>query len=224
MGNSLVSGREVSAGGIMNGAPEGVMTNTLSTGGDQISGKWTNVRTGVTVYARQMIDNGNEALIVTDKGVIPMSEFVEFVQINEEEYVNNDVEPIKTDWGSVKLNNEDNELLSNLSNVNLSNTNLSNVNQPQLPSLDKPLTSVKSTPTISHQEMSVECTNYNIIDKLFSKFDNTISISVNLDWGAFPKDKIETLIEIFDVPKDDIIEYIIKKYLTIDNIKQSIQL
>ena len=117
MGN-LVSGREVSSGGVMDSPPQGVMGTEVGIGGDQISGKWINTQTGQVVYARQLIDNGGEAIVVTDAGPIPMSQFVQFVQMDETEYANPEAnKPLQTSFGEdLQLSEEDSKLLSNLNN------------------------------------------------------------------------------------------------------------
>lgn len=204
MGN-LVSGREVSADGVMESPPQGVIGMETSIGGDQISGKWINTQTGQIVYARQLIDNGGEAIVVTDIGPIPMSQFVQFVQMDEKEYVNKDAQPLQTSFGeNLQLSDEDNKLLAGLTKPT----------QPSLPSLDKPLSQQTSQQYQSSTiQVETESPNYKMIDKLFKKF-NTLKVKVDIDWNDFPKDKLETLIDIFDVPKNEIADYIIKNYLS----------
>lgn len=214
MGN-LVSGREVSPGGAFDSMPQGVMGMETGMGGDQISGQWTNPYTGQTVFARQMIDNGGEALIVTDQGVIPMSEFGQFVKMDENQPMVTSTPPptqnIQTNLGGLQMSDEDTKLLAGLNNPK----------PVKQPSLDKPLNQ-QSTKQHSKIEVETKSPNYDIIDKLFKKFGTDININVSIDWNEFPKDKLETLTDIFDVPKKEIAEYLIENFLNKENIMNKI--
>lgn len=219
MNNSIVSGRVVSEGGVTNNPPtQGVMGVETGLGGDQISGKWINPRTGQEVWAQRLIDDGNGALIVTDKGIIPMSEFSEFVQMGEETGVSGaPVQPIINDSSNM-MSSEDKAMISSI------NTNNPKPQKPQI-SLDEPLTSqinhIESNSYIN-TTVKTESANYKMIDKLFTKFDS-LDIKVDIDWGNFPKSQIESLIDIFDVPKKEIAEYIIKKYFNSESLTEKIE-
>lgn len=207
MGNSLVSGRVVSEGGVSSGPPQGVMGVETNLGGDQISGKWVNTRTGQEVWAQRMIDDGNGALVVTDKGVIPMSEFTEFVQMGDEQLGESpSVTPQITDNSNL-MSKEDLSLISQIS-----------TDPKKQYSLDTPIPKTFFTPTT----VTTESPNHAMIDKLFTKFDG-VKIKVEIDWGDFPKDKIETLTDIFDIPKSEISEYIVNKYFDNSSIAKEIE-
>lgn len=213
----LVSGREVSTGGTFNSMPQGVVGMEIGTGGDQITGQWSNPYTGQIVFARQMIDNGGEALIVTDQGVIPMTEFGQFVRIDENQpNVSSapqlQIPSVQTNIGGVEMSDEDAKLLTGLNNPKPYSKDL----------LNKPLNQ-QSTQQYSQIEVETKSTNYDIIDKLFKKFGTDININVSIDWNEFPKDKLETLTDIFDVPKKEIAEYLINKFLNKEKLSEQLE-
>lgn len=211
MGNSLVSGTVISEGGVSSGPPQGVMGVESGLGGDQISGKWINTRTGQEVWAQRMIDDGNCALVVTDKGIIPMTEFTEYVQVGEEEMgvITPNISQIHDTTNLVSK--EDMMMINQISSGTQRTHSL---DAPIIPEVFTQVNSPVITPT--------ESQNYAIIDKLFSKFDG-LNIKVEIDWGSFPKDKLETLTDIFDVPKSEIAEYIVAKYFNNESIAKEIE-
>lgn len=220
MMNGIVSGRVVSEGGVANNPPtQGVMGVETGLGGDQISGKWVNPRTGQEVWAQRLIDDGNGALIVTDKGIITMTDFSEFVQMGEETGASiAPAQPMINDNSNL-MSNEDKAMISGV------NMNKPKPQQPQF-SLDEPLTAqinhIDTSNSYVNTTVKTESANYKMIDKLFTKFDK-LDIKVDIDWGDFPKNQIESLVDIFDVPRKEIAEYIIKKYFNSESLAEKIE-
>lgn len=206
--NNDVSGREIQStdGQMM----QGVGGVEVSAGGDQISGKWFDPSTGLEVNVLRTIDDGNGLSIVTDKGVMSGQEFCRFIQM--------DANQSGVNMNSVSVNNQKPMELTGLSDKD--KQLLGQITNEVSFSLDKPIPQqqISNKNPISKP---VESTNYKMIDKLFNKFkDKSPIIDVKINWGDFPKEQIETLTDIFDVPKYEIADYMISKFLSKENIKE----
>ena len=58
-----------------------------NTGGDMISGKWTHRLTGETINVRSSVMEGDNMVIITDKGMIDMMDFSQhYIQVSDEVY------------------------------------------------------------------------------------------------------------------------------------------
>jgi hypothetical protein len=204
MGNNNIEvhGREVAEGGpSMN---SGMVGMEVAAGGDQISGKWINQFTGEVVNVRQFINDGDEGLVVTDKGTISLSEFTNYIQCDESttEMVAQSPQPSYYDS---MMSEEDRKLISG--------------EGPKNNFLDRPLTQK----TNSNIVIETKTPNEDAIDKLFKKFSDTLStISFQMYWGDFPKDVLDSLVSILDIPEEEIAQYIIKHILTENKLKEII--
>lgn len=204
-----VSGREIQStdGQII----QGVGGVEISAGGDQISGKWFDPSSGMEVNVLRTIDTGDGLSIVTDKGVLSGQQFSRFIQmdVNQSSAIMSIPNNVPQNINMDSLSDEDKMLINQASG------------QKRI-SLDHPIT---NQPQFIAQQQNIsqsnESTNYKIIDKLFKKFeDKSPEVKVNIQWGDFPKEQLSTLIDIFDVPKEEIAEYIVNKFLSSDNIKE----
>jgi hypothetical protein len=212
MGNNgiEVHGREVAEGGpSMN---PGMVGMEVAAGGDQISGKWINQFTGEVVNVRQFINDGDEGLVVTDKGTMSLSEFTNYIQCDESttKMVAQPTQPSSYDS---MMSEEDRKLISG--------------EGPKNNFLDKPLITQRPDLNAStiHSIINIETKtpNEDAIDKLFKKFSDTLStISFQMYWGDFPKDVLDSLVSILDIPEEEIAQYIIKHILTENKLKEII--
>ena len=187
--------------------------------GEDISGKWINTRTGQVVTARQIINDGDIAMVVTDAGLIPMNEFSNYVQMSDEEV--GKLSNANIQMNDNNITDEDKALIGSFGKEK----------QPEF-DLNKPLPSTKklATPEKSQVEelnkstiiVETESTNYKLINKVFTKFGSP-ELSISINWNDFPKEQLNNLVNIFDVPIDEIAEYIAKNLLNIENIKETIK-
>lgn len=203
-------------------------------GGPMISGKWLNKTTGTVVNVRDSIIDGDNMIIITDKGQIPMYEFSnDYIQASENIYdergniigkedvdlkdfqvitpkMIQDAEKAKQDFNDEFIN-----LDEFVNDDNIDNESITNI------VVDKP-NQIKECDIIERVEVKQVSKNYDIIDKVFNKIKSTPEISIDLKWEDFPKEQINTLINYLDVNINEIGEYITNKYINYDNINNII--
>lgn len=169
-----------------------------SDGSMGLSGKWINKRTGTVVNVINSVMDGEDMIIISDKGQISMSEFSQdYIQTSDEIYDESGQvigkEPVNMD--DFKQIKEWEESIN--SNINNSNTNNSqNIQQDNLNS------------------------NLQIIKKVFDKLTSYPTIKIDIEWDDFPKAQINTLVDYLDVSIDDISTYIVNNYADINSISK----
>lgn len=154
-----------------------------------LTGKWMNKRTGKAVNIRQTIQDGDNMIIISDQGQIPMEVFSrDYVQVSDDIYdesgkVVGHEEATNSDIGAI----EEYEKMYGV--------------DPLVP---------QTTPT------AAPINNEQIIKKVFDKLSSYPQIDVNIKWDNFPEAQINTLVEFLDVNIDDISAYIIKNYVNVE--------
>jgi hypothetical protein len=168
------------------------MPDSNGSGAMGITGHWLNKQTGKTINVRDSIIDGNNMLIITDNGQIPMDIFSrDYIQISDEVYnesgqvIGNSPAPIEDygqndDWAQIQ------EIMNGKSN------NSVETNKPNITS------------------------NEQIIKKVFDKLTSYPKIDVNIKWDDFPEAQIHTLVDFLEISVDDISKYIIKNYINIE--------
>ena len=154
-----------------------------------LTGKWMNKRTGKAVNIRQTIQDGDNMIIISDQGQIPMEVFSrDYVQVSDDIYdesgkVVGHEEATNSDIGAI----EEYEKMYGV--------------DPLIP---------QATPA------AAPINNEQIIKKVFDKLSSYPQIDVNIKWDNFPEAQINTLVEFLDVSIDDISAYIIKNYVNVE--------
>lgn len=154
-----------------------------------LTGKWMNKRTGKAVNIRQTIQDGDNMIIISDQGQIPMEVFSrDYVQVSDDIFdesgkVVGHEEATDSDIGAI----EEYEKMYGV--------------DPLVP---------QATPTVA------PINNEQIIKKVFDKLSSYPQIDVNIKWDNFPEAQINTLVEFLDVNIDDISAYIIKNYVNVE--------
>ena len=154
-----------------------------------LTGKWMNKRTGKAVNIRQTIQDGDNMIIISDQGQIPMEVFSrDYVQVSDDIYdesgkVVGHEEATNSDIGAI----EEYEKMYGVDPL-----------VPQAPPIAAPIN------------------NEQIIKKVFDKLSSYPQIDVNIKWDNFPEAQINTLVEFLDVNIDDISAYIIKNYVNVE--------
>ena len=159
-------------------------------GGIGISGRWLNKRTGQTINIRNSVMDGDNMIIITDKGQISMTEFSrDYIQASDDIY---DESGKVIGYAEVKPEDygENSDWLQIKEMMNTSH--MSNVNQPEKTSIN---------------------TNDQIIKKVFDKLTTYPKINVDIKWDDFPEAQMQTLVNFLDISIDDISKYIIKNYV-----------
>ena len=185
-----------------------------NTGGDMISGKWINKNDGSIISIRNTVMDGDNIILITDKGELDMNSFSKnYIQVSDETYDNNgnvvstndkfDISEITPNYNETGVNTFDNETFNKLTK-GIANTHHQNANSS------------------IHIETTNTSDNFKLIDKVFSKVKHEPSINIDISWIDFPNDKVQMLMDTFDVDKNEISEYIYNKYLNKDIIINSL--
>lgn len=175
---------------------------------EDIQGAWLDRRTGKTVMVRDMIMDGDQMVIMSSAGSIPPDIFSNyFVRMSEEDYGTAGIQPeLSGDAALAAIN-------SGLSaDEQITKTEVKTI------SLDKPLptnNTVKSseqekTPVVVEQPVSQ---NVNIIKKVFDKMEVEPEIAFSINIEEWPIKELKMLVNVLDVPFDEISDYIITQYL-----------
>ena len=165
-----------------------------------ISGKWFNKNTGNVVNVINNVIDGDDMIIVTDKGPINMKDFGEYIQMSEEVYDDN---------GQI-IGNEEinyNEMIIPPKQEVHINKNTQPSKNETIVNGNHPIENKK----IEHSEISTKENNNNhiIIGKFFDKIknkDELVQISINTN--ILPINDLQTIINYMDVPIEEISNYI----------------
>ena len=158
-----------------------------------ISGRWLNKRNGQIINIRNSVMDGDDMIIITDKGQISMTEFSrDYIQASDDIY-----DETGKIIGHEEVKHEDYaENPDWLQIQEMMNTpHMHNVNQPVKPAIN---------------------TNDQIIKKVFDKLTTYPKINVDIKWDDFPEAQMQTLVNFLDISIDDISKYIIKNYVNVE--------
>lgn len=158
-----------------------------------ISGRWLNKRNGQMINIRNSVMDGDNMIIITDKGQISMTEFSrDYIQASDDIY-----DETGKVIGHEEVKHEDyTENPDWLQIQEMMNTpHMHNVNQPKKPVIN---------------------TNDQIIKKVFDKLTTYPKINVDIKWDDFPEAQMQTLVNFLDISIDDISKYIIKNYVNVE--------
>ena len=208
------------------GPPESIQTG-------MVSGTWMNKLTGEVVNVRDSIIDGDNMLIITDKGHISMNEFSNnYIQASDTIYDKDgnaigtqklnigelgpmitpkmieDAKRAKEKFDSEFINV--NEFIEN--NVEEKIETIQNKKNEEVKEVKhKVKDDVKEK--IVERVVEEHSKDWYIIDKVFSKINIKPDITIDINWQDFPKTQINTLIDFLDININDISSYIIEKYI-----------
>lgn len=179
-----------------------------------ISGKWMNKNTGQIINVRDSVMDGDNMIIITNYGTIPMNEFANnYIQASDEIYDSSGKVISTTEMsfdeianlhnteikrGNVKLFNDDTTVINHIENESISEA--------------KPV----------NKKINDYDLNFTLIDKLFEKTNFNPNINIKISGDSLPKVEIKMLMDIYDINIDDISKYIIDKYINTENIIDAI--
>ena len=161
--------------------------------GMDIAGSWINKRTGQKVNVRQSVQDGDNMIIITDKGQISMEVFSrDYIQASDEIYDESgkviDSKPMEMD--------EDLSAIMDYENGN------------------NGMPAYTPTPVVNPNDQ--------IIKKVFDKLTSFPEVKVDIKWDDFPEAQINTLVNFLDVKIEDISKYIINNYVNSQALSESI--
>lgn len=152
-----------------------------------IEGIWMHRQTGQKIRINQTVQDGDNMIIITDKGQLPMEIFSrDYIQVSDDIYdgsgkVVGKAEPTSDDVAAIAEYEKEFGV------------------DPLVP-----------------QATSAPINNEQIIKKVFDKLTSVPKIEVDVKWDDFPEAQINTLVEFLDVKIEDISAYIIKKYVNVE--------
>lgn len=181
-------------------------------GGPMISGKWINRLTGNIINVRDSIINGDEMVLITDKGQVSMDDFSRnYVQastdiyddkgniIGQEEIDPNDIVMSSKQINNPKLKNAQ-QLGGDIQEDDMSQ--IMSVNNTEVNALTTPVVPVQTPKAQEPQSEKVK-----LIKTIFDKCSQP-EINLDIEWAAFPKNELEMLMNYFGVTQEEIAEYI----------------
>ena len=141
---------------------------------------WMHRQTGQKIRINQTVQDGDNMIIITDKGQLPMEIFSrDYIQVSDDIYdesgkVVGKAEPTNDDVAAIAEYEKEFGV------------------DPLVP-----------------QATSAPINNEQIIKKVFDKLTSVPKIEVDVKWDDFPEAQINTLVEFLDVKFEDISAYII---------------
>ena len=169
----------------------------------QISGTWMNKYTGDIVRVHNNIIDGDQMILITDKGQITMNEFSDnYIQASEDIY--NDQGQI-IDHAPVAID----EIKSS---------------QPSILDIPIGMTTSNYTQVIKENnteknKQTEEPESFKILDKFFNKIDSKENlITIDIDFNILPKEKLETIVDYMDISVEELSQYIAKKIVNTENL------
>ena len=158
-----------------------------------ISGRWLNKRNGQMINIRNSVMDGDNMIIITDKGQISMTEFSrDYIQASDDIY-----DETGKVIGHEEVKRED--YAENPDWLQIQET----INTPRMHNVNQPAKTVINT-------------NDQIIKKVFDKLTTYPKINVDIKWDDFPEAQMQTLVNFLDISIDDISKYIIKHYVNVE--------
>ena len=158
-----------------------------------ITGTWMNKRTGQKVNVRQSVQDGDNMIIITDRGQISMDVFSrDYIQASDEIY----------DESGKVIDNKPMEMDEDLGAI--MDYENGNAGMPV------------------YEPIPVVNPNDQIIKKVFDKLTSFPEVKVDIQWDDFPEAQINTLVNFLDVKVADISNYIINNYVNSQALSKSI--
>ena len=158
-----------------------------------ITGTWMNKRTGQKVNVRQSVQDGDNMIIITDRGQISMDVFSrDYIQASDEIY----------DESGKVIDNKPMEMDEDLGAI----MDYENCNAG--------MPAYESIPVVNPNDQ--------IIKKVFDKLTSFPKVKVDVQWDDFPEAQINTLVNFLDVKVADISNYIINNYVNSQALSESI--
>ena len=173
-------------------------------------GKYIHKSTGNVIHVRDCFQDGDNLVIMSDKGQLTMKQFSEYFQVEEGEdmYIPN----LQDLYGGQPQNK--NELLAKI-NQGLDPEDRIKVNNSEV-----------STTTITPSEGKIESKpinkNADLIKKVLDKFPVERTINFEIVEEEWPFKEFNMLVNVLDVPLKDICDYVIDNFLDKDHLSESL--
>ena len=190
-------------------------------------GKWTHKDSGHEIFVKDSVIDGDHMLIITNEGMIDMNEFQNYIQISDEEF--------NASSNGVQMTNNS-DIMSQINKGLDSNDRIEKVKPQQntkLKSEDKEIftrglgikvNKTTDTQLVDNNKSKKEINQkYKLIEKVFEKFPAQRTIKLDIIESEWPFKEFNMLVNILDVPIEDICKYIVEKYLNIETISNTMK-
>lgn len=209
-------------------------------GGFSITGNWMNKNNGQVIFVKDSVIDGDNMLIITNRGTIDMNTFSnDYIQVSEDVYDNNgNVIDKRTFDASEMIQYSSNQEQSRhvtpsmLRENNMTNNTVAEVSRNVIEKtpLENTFDDVElknSKVEVIREEPRTEVSyNEQLLEKLFTKKQldkDSIKLNIDINSDTFPKEELNMLKLIYDVTDEDIAKYIKNHILTDDVIIKSIE-
>lgn len=177
-------------------------------GGPQITGTWFNKKTGKTITVRDSFIGDSGMQIMTSTGeLIDMNDF-------SDNYIQSDG-VIYDDTGKPTGEKESIDYEALFKDINSDiNTAHSDTSYND--------TSYIDTPVENNGENKSNNLNFEIIKKMFSNFETSPSLIIDINWPNIPINELHNIMNLLDISIDDLSDYIFNNFCKTEDIKQGI--
>lgn len=185
-------------------------------GGPMIQGRWINRMNGNIVNVRDSIINGDDMIVITDRGQISMEEFSRnYVQASTDIYDEHgnvigkeDINPADIAMMSrQKVNNNKINYHPKKESKPETTQDILDEDMEQFINTSDDLLHTPLQQNTANNQKSKESEKTKLIKTIFEKSTQP-EINLDIEWAAFPKNELEMLMNYFNVTQDEIAEYI----------------
>jgi len=216
-------------------------------GGFSITGNWMNKNNGQVIFVKDSVIDGDNMLIITNRGTIDMNTFSnDYIQVSEDVYDNHGNVIDKSAFDASEMiqyssnqeqsrhvtpsmlreNNTTNNTTAEISRNVIEKTPLENTFD-DIELKNSKVEIIREEPRTVKKEVKKEVSyNEQLLDKLFTKKQldkDSIKLNIDINSDTFPKEELNMLKLIYDVTNEDIAKYIKNHILTDDVIIKSIE-
>lgn len=216
-------------------------------GGFSITGNWMNKNNGQVIFVKDSVIDGDNMLIITNRGTIDMNTFSnDYIQVSEDVYDNHGNVIDKSTFDASEMiqyssNQEQSRHVtpSMLRENNITNNTAAEVSRNVIE--ETPLENTfddielknskvevirEESRTVKEEVKKEVSYNEQLLDKLFTKKKldkDSIKLNIDINSDTFPKEELNMLKLIYDVTNEDIAKYIKNHIITDDVIIKSIE-
>ena len=184
-----------------------------------ITGKWINKNTGEELYVKNNIIDGDQMILITNKGTISLADFSNnYISVSDEIY---------DESGNVIGHDDNNTTVVKPQSKPSPVKKVQTIDDQEYLIKDQVVTvqsTLKNTATKKETKKipaNID-TDYSLVEKLFNKVKSKPIIDLKIEWDDLPVEQILTLVNFLDININDISTYIYNTYFNKDEIKEKI--
>jgi len=184
-----------------------------------ITGKWINKNTGEELYVKNNIIDGDQMILITNKGTISLADFSNnYISVSDEIY---------DESGNVIGHDDNNTTIVKPQSKPSPVKKVQTIDDQEYLIKDQVVTvqsTLKNTATKKETKKipaNID-TDYSLVEKLFNKVKSKPIIDLKIEWDDLPVEQILTLVNFLDININDISTYIYNTYFNEDEIKEKI--